>query len=332
MKKFLPAIGAAFAAAVVLTGCGGGSATESAGEFPKPGSTIEWVVPSAAGAGNDILARIVAPSMQETLGANVKVVNKEGGSQVIGLNYAANATPDGHTLVYTNVPSILGRYLDPSKQAGFDRESFTPIGSFATNAIVISVNKGSPYQTIGDLFAAVKANPGTITVGTDSRGGDDHVNLRVLEDELGLKFNIVHYNSGAEKISAMVAGEIDFALGGLSSFYGQYKSGEAHILTIIQDTPSDFIPEVPTLDSQGFDVDPMTNAFAISVPAATPAETVAVLEAALKTAADDPAIQAKLEDAGVQPAWMTGADVETLWTERETVIKPIIAEILQSNG
>ncbi len=238
MKKIAQAIGAAVAAVALLAGCSGGSTgTDTAAEFPKKGSTIEWIVPSSAGAANDILARIMAPAMQETLGANVKVINKEGGSQIIGLNYAANAKPDGHTIVYTNIPSILGRYLDPSKKAGFDRESFAPIGAFGSNAIVIGVNKSSPYKSIKDLFTAVQASPGTITVGTDSRGGDDHINLRILEDKLGLKFNVVHYNSGAEKISSVVAGETDFALGGVSSFFGQFKSGEINILSVIQDKP-----------------------------------------------------------------------------------------------
>ena len=262
MKKLAQAIGGAVAAVALLAGCSGGSTgTDTAAEFPKKGSTIEWIVPSAAGAANDILARIMAPAMQETLGANVKVINKEGGSQIIGLNYAANAKPDGHTIVYTNIPSILGRYLDPSKKAGFDRESFAPIGAFGSNAIVIGVNKNSPYKTIKDLFTAVQASPGTITVGTDSRGGDDHINLRMLEDKLGLKFNVVHYNSGSEKISSVVAGETDFALGGVSSFFGQFKSGEINILAVIQDKPSPFLPEVPTLESQGYQVDPMSNAF-----------------------------------------------------------------------
>ena len=149
------------AAVALLAGCSGGSTRHRHGcGIPRgKGTTIEWIVPSAAGAGNDILARIMAPAMQETLGANVKVVNKEGGSQVIGLNYAANSKPDGHTIVYTNIPSILGRYLDPSKKAGFDRESFTPIGSFASNAIVIGVNKNSPYKTIKDLFDAAQGQP-----------------------------------------------------------------------------------------------------------------------------------------------------------------------------
>ena len=321
--------GAAIAAMAMLAGCSGTAGASDGADFPKKGSSIEWIVPSAAGAGNDVLARIVGPTMQESLGANVKIVNKEGGSQIIGLNYAANSKPDGYTMVYTNIPSILGRYLDPTKKAGFDRESFTPIGSFASNSIVIGVNKSSKYTTITELFDAVKAAPGEISVGTDSRAGDDHVNLRILEDELGLDFNIVHYNSGADKIAALVSGEIDFALGGVSSFFGQYESGEVEILTVINDEPSPFIPDVPTLASAGYEVEPMNNNFAVSVPADTPDAVVATLEASLKAATEDPAVIEKLEGAATQPEWVSADDIATLWAEREETIKPIIDELLE---
>ena len=138
------------------------------------------------------------------------MVNKEGGNQVIGLNYVANAKPDGQTIGYTNIPSIFGRYLDPSKKAAFDRESFTPDRFVRLQRRGDRREQDSPYGSIKELFDAVKAEPGKITVGTDSRAGDDHVNLRVLEKELGLDFNIVHYNSGADKIAA-----IDLRRGGL---------------------------------------------------------------------------------------------------------------------
>ena len=331
MKKLSALTAAAVAAlALTLTGCGGQAASNTgAASFPKAGSTIEWVVPSAAGAGNDILARIMAPAMQENLGANIKVVNKEGGSQVVGLNYVASSKADGHTIGYTNIPSILGRYLDPSKKAGFDRSSFTPIGSFASNSVVIGVNKNSPHQDIKGLFDAVKASPGTVKVGTDSRAGDDHVNLRILENKLGLDFNIVHYNSGADKIAALVAGEVDFALGGVSSFYGQYKSGDIRVLTVIEDKPSPFIPEVPTLNSAGYEVESMSNNFAVSVPNGTPAEVVSALEASLKKASENPAVQEKLKGAATQSVWVSGAEVAKLWQERETLMKPVIDELLQ---
>ena len=155
----------AMAAAATLAACSSPASTTPAADttevstWPESGTNIEWIVPSAAGAGNDILARIVAPVLQEELDANVKVVNIEGGSQVIGLSQLAAANPDGTSIGYTNIPSILGRYLDPSKNAPFDRESFTPIGSFATNSVVIGVGKDSPYDTVEDLFEAAEDAP-----------------------------------------------------------------------------------------------------------------------------------------------------------------------------
>jgi tripartite-type tricarboxylate transporter receptor subunit TctC len=313
------------ATAALLAGCtSAASGTDAAAdtEFPAAGTTIDWIVPSAAGAGNDILARILAPVMSEKLGATINVVNREGGNQVIGLNELATSTPDGTTIGFTNIPSILGRYLDPSKQAGFDRESFSPIGSFALNDIAIGVNASSPYGSIAELFDAAEAKPGEITVGTDSRAGDDHVNLRIIEKELDLDFNIVHYNSGADKIAALVSGEIDFALGGLSSLIGQQKSGEVDVLTVIAAEPSTLLPD------EGFDLAPMTNNFAISAAADTPDAIMTALQDALEATVTDPTVEEQLTNAGTVPAWIPGSEVETLWQERETVTKPIIDELI----
>lgn len=324
-------LAAAAAAVALVTGCSSGSASSPAA-FPEAGSTVEWIVPSAPGAANDILARVVAPAMQTDLGANVRVVNKEGGSQVIGLDYAAKSDPDGHTLVYTNVPSILGRYLDPSKKASFDRSSFTPIGSFASNSVVVGVNKNSPYTSITQLIDAVKAAPGSVTVGTDSRAGDDHVNLRTMERDLGVDFNIVHYNSGADKITALLSGEVDFAIGGVGSFYGPFKAGDVRLLSVVQDQPNSLFPEVPTMSGAGYAVAPMTNNFAVSVPAGTPAETVSRLSAALQAAANDPAVHDKLVSTGAEPVWVSGPDVAALWEQREKALAPVIAELLQEQA
>lgn len=326
---------AAFAAiaAASLVGCSGTSSPsandgDSAETWPQSGETIEWIVPSAAGAGNDILARIMTPVMQDELGATIKVVNVEGGSQVVGLTQLANSTPDGTTLGPTNLPSILGRYLDPGKNATFSRESFIPIGAFATNAIVIAVGADSPYETVEDLFDAAEQDPGVVTAGTDSRGGDDHINLRILENEADLEFNIVHYNSGADKVAAVLSGEIDFALGGVSSFYGPYQAGDIRILAVINDEPSELIPDVPTLNSAGYDIAPMDSRFVISVAAGTPDNIVASLEAALKAATEDAEVIEKLEGAATVATWMSAADAATLWDEREAEIKPIIEELL----
>ncbi len=318
---------------LVLSACGGsGNAatpeSSSGGGAPAAGSNIELIVPSAAGGGNDILARIVAPVLSEKLDANVEVINKEGGGQIIGLSYLAEADPDGLTMGYTNIPSILGRYLDPSKNAKFDRSSFAPVGSFASNTVGIFVRADSPYTTFQQLLDAVKAAPDTVTTATDSRAGDDHVNLLRLQDALGATFNIVHYDSGADKVAALVSGEVEFAIGGISSFNGQVKAGDLKALAVVADQETSFLPGVPTVKSLGFDVPDMTSRFALSVPAGTPAGTVAALEAALKATADDPAVQTKLKDAATEPAFLPAADVSALWAERETETRPIIESLL----
>lgn len=328
MRHHLKIAAVAAAAALALTACSASTADGTEEAWPEPGATIEWVVPSAAGAGNDILARLVAPVMAEELGATINVVNVEGGNQVIGLNQLATAEPDGETIGFTNIPSILGRYLDPGQSATFDRSSFTPIGSFASNAVIIAVPSDSPHETIEDLFAAVESDPGSLAFATDSRGGDDHVNLRIIEDALSLDFNIVHYNSGADKVAAVVSGEVDAALGGVSSFYGQQQSGDLRILAVISDEASPFLPDVPTLASAGFDIDPMQSQFTVSVPAGTPDATVTALESALQAAAQDPEIMSALEGAATQPTWLSSAEASELWERRESAVASIIDEIL----
>lgn len=318
-----------------LAACSSSSPGSTDGEtteaWPPAGTNIEWIVPAAAGAGNDILARIVAPVMQEELGATIKVTNVEGGSQVVGLTQLAGSTPDGTSLGPTNIPSILGRYLDPAKNASFDRESYAPIGAYATNAIVIAVGADSPYETVEDLFSAAEDEPGTVTAGTDSRAGDDHINLRILENEAELEFNIVHYNSGADKVAAVLSGETDFALGGVSSFYGPYQAGDVRLLAVIDDEPGELIPDVPTLDSAGYDVDPMDSTFVLSVAAGTPDHIRDALEAALQAATEDPAVVEALAGAATVASWLSADDAAALWEQREAEITPIIEELLATS-
>ena len=186
----------------------------------------------------------------------------------------------------------------------------------------------SPYTTFQQLLDAVKAAPDTVTTATDSRAGDDHINLLRLQDAIGATFNIVHYDSGADKVAALVSGEVEFAIGGISSFNGQVKAGDLKALAVVADEETSFLPGVPTVKSLGFEVPDMTSRFALSVPAATPAATVAALEAALKAAVEDPAVQTKLKDAATEPTFLSAADVSALWAERETETKPIIESLL----
>ncbi|MFC7491179.1 MULTISPECIES: tripartite tricarboxylate transporter substrate binding protein [unclassified Knoellia] len=320
----------AAAVAVTLSACGSSQtpAGSSSAAFPPKGKTVEIIVPSAAGAGNDILARILAPRLEKELGTNVQVVNKEGGGQVIGLTALAKAKPDGLTIGFTNLPSVLGRYMDPSKKATFNRESFAPVASFATNAVVIAVNAKSPHKDLQSLLDAAKANPGKLNAATDSRAGDDHINLVRLQESLGVTYNIVHFDSGADKVAALVGQQVDFIVGGVSSVFGPYKSGDLRILAVVDDEASPFMPDVPTLKGLGFTQDTMTSLFTLSAPAGTPAATVAVLEKAIQTAVADAAVQQKMKDTAVNASFTPAKEVSSAWKEREDATRPVIEAVL----
>lgn len=321
--------------ATSLAACGSGSgdpasgAGEDSGEWSAAGKDISWMVPSAAGGGNDIMARILAPAMSEQLDANVQVVNREGGNQVIGLTELAGAKQDGTMFGATNLPSILGRYLDPSNNATFSREDFAPIGCFASNDIVLAVPSSSEYSDLEELFDAIKAEPGTISAGTDSRGGDDHVNLATMERDLDVDLNLVHYDGGTNKTTALVAGEIDLALGGVASFVTPWKSGDVNILAVISDERTSLAPDVPTFDEAGVPgLAPMTSRFCLSVPAGSSDAIISTYEEALESAVNDPEVLEKVEAAATTPDFVGAADAVKLWEERESSLKPIIEEVL----
>jgi tripartite-type tricarboxylate transporter receptor subunit TctC len=335
MNRRLAALGSIAAAlTVALTGCASNANSANpevgndAGAGFAEGETIKWIVPSAAGAANDTLARIMAPRMGEELGATVQVVNVEGGNQVIGISQMAESDPDGLTIGYTNIPSILGRYLDPTQNAPFDRSSFAPLGSFATNDGIIAVNADSPYETLDDLIDAAKAAPGELNSATDSRAGDDHIHLVLLEDALGVTYNIVHFDSGSDKVAAVVGKQVEFAVGGLASYYGPIQSGDIRALAVVADEPSPFLPDVPTLESLGYDMEPMTSFFTVSAPAGTPEAILDALEAAMKATVEDPAVAEQMTAAAFNAGFTPREEVATLWAEREARVEPVITAIL----
>ena len=227
-------------------------------------------MPSAAGAANDTLARIMAPKMGEELGANVQVVNVEGGNQVIGISQMAESDPDGLTIGYTNIPSILGRYLDPTQNAPFDRSSFAPLGSFATNDGIIAVNAGSPYETLDDLVAAAEDAPGELNSATDSRAGDDHIHLELLQEALLVEYNIVHFDSGSDKVAAVVGSRSSSQSEGSPATTGLSSPATSALSPSSPRSPARSCPTCRRLTRSGYDMEPMTSFFTVSAPAGTP--------------------------------------------------------------
>ena len=144
-----------------------------------PDRPIEIVVGYAPGGGTDITARTLALYLEKELGGSVVVVNKPGASGSIALAGVARAKPDGYTLAMTNMPGLLTVPIE--REAGFVPSDFTYLANLVSDPSAFSVSMESPYKTLAQLLAAIKANPGKISVSSSGVGTDDHLLMVFLK-------------------------------------------------------------------------------------------------------------------------------------------------------
>lgn len=162
----------AAAAALLLASCGGTSA--------YPNRPITMVVPWAAGGGTDAIARVIASLMEQDLGKPVNVVNRTGGSGVVGHQTIAGAAPDGYTIGILTVEIAMMHHQGLTDLTG---ASFTPLGLVNVDPAGIQVRADSPYQNLGALMQAIRDNPGKLKASGTAQGGIWHVALAGLLEE-----------------------------------------------------------------------------------------------------------------------------------------------------
>jgi tripartite-type tricarboxylate transporter receptor subunit TctC len=332
MKSKRPLAVVASIAVLILTGCAGvgGSAVEpssgpSATGLPNPGSPVSFIVPNAAGGPNDTLARLIAPLMEEALGSQVQVINVDGAGSQLGITQLAAAKPDGHTIGITNLPSTIGLYTIPERQATFDVDSFTPLAQLTNSYLSIAVNSSSPYKTLDDLIKAAKAKPGQITFGTGGALSNDHLAAIDFERKTGTDFNIVHFAGGAAKYTALLAKDIDVITGSGDGLVTQANAGTYRVLTVLGPDKLEALPDVPVVDSLGYKI-LQPNAFIVSAPAGLSAELSSLYEKAISGALKDPGVVKKMAALGYVPIFLNGTQVEDLWTELNKSMKPLFLE------
>ena len=132
--------------------------------YPRAGRPITLMVPYAPGGATDTGARLMAAGMEPILKTSVQVVNRPGAGSEVGLTQLVRARPDGYTLSYLVVPTVVTHYLDPARQAIYTRASFQPIGRHFLSPAMLAVRSDSSYRTLKDLIDAARATPGAITV------------------------------------------------------------------------------------------------------------------------------------------------------------------------
>ncbi|MBP1852768.1 Bug family tripartite tricarboxylate transporter substrate binding protein [Rhizobium halophytocola] len=301
MLKLIKKTTAIATAALMATG------TAIAADYPnKP---IEVIVGFDAGGGTDVMARTVAPFIEKYLGngASVVIKNVPGASGQIGVTQTAHSAPDGYTLGTFNLPGMMARTID--RKSDYDVDSFTYLANVVNDPNVIVTSKASGLDTLDKLIEEAKANPGAVTVGMSSLGGDDHFALIKLQNLIGAEFTIVPFKGSAPARTALMGGHV--AMGILNISEVAEFQDQLNILGVALDKRSEFAPDLPTFKEQGLDlVNGSLRGFV--APAGLPDDARAKLEAAFGKLKDDPDFLKAMKDTANPVEVVTGDDFKKM--------------------
>lgn len=273
-------------------------------QTPYPIKTVRLMVGASAGGGTDIIARMLAEKLTESLKGTFVVENKPGASNTIAADLTAKAPADGHTLlVATNTGQAIAPHL---LKLNFDAiKDLIPIGLVVSVPNVLVVGTSVPANTVQELIALMKAKPGDFKYGSSGVGSTQHIAGEAFDMAAGVKGVHVPYKGSAQAHLDIISGNIQMMFDTTSSAIGQIKGGKFKPLAVTSDRRSAELPDVPTLAEAGVPGFEMTTWYAVYVTAGTPPDVVARLQAELARIVALPDVQARLRGLGGEPGTMS---------------------------
>ena len=288
---------AALAAAAAL-----GASAPALAQPAYPTKTITIVVPTAAGGGNDAMARTIAQKLGPLLGQTVIIDNRAGANGSIASEFVARATPDGHTLMFGYVathamnPALQKLRYDPVAD-------FEPVGLVGYSPTLMVANAAVPVKDVRDLVAQLKAKPDRYSYASAGNGTAPHYAAELFKMNAGVEMLGVPYKGSAPAVSDTIGGQTQFMFPSLFTALPHVKSGKLKAMAVAGPKRSALLPDVPTLKEAGVDGVEVQQWYAFFAPAKTPRPIIDKLNKALNQVLTDKEIEKRIED--------HGADVET---------------------
>jgi tripartite-type tricarboxylate transporter receptor subunit TctC len=261
-----------------------------------PGRPVKILVPYAPGGATDIIARIVAAKLTESLGQSFLVENKPGANGNLALEAAAKATPDGYTLLVGNVSTnAINENVYADQLTIKPSRDLMGVTKLVEIPHIVVANAGFAPNNIAELIAAAKKDPGKINFASVGVGSYPHLDMERFMRAAGIQMTHVPYKGGAgQAIPAMVAGEVQVAFFNMASLLPHIKSGRLKALAVVPTERLPQLPDVPTLTEQGFP-GIGTNAWqGMFAPAATPKPIVQKLYQSVAAVLGNPQMKADL--------------------------------------
>lgn len=297
----------------------------SIAEAAYPEKPVKMIVAFSPGGGSDTFSRIIAKYAEPYLGQPIVIENKPGAGGQIGFTALAAAESDGYTFGLINIPSILLVKM-LRENVPFEMSDFKPIANFQLDPAIIAVKDDSPFKTMKDLIDYAKKNPGKINLGADGPQTNNHLQMVVAEDMLGIEFNLISYNGSGPAIKALLGGEVDVALPSASSSMTHIEEGRMRALCIFLPDTYTYLPDVPTIkEATGVAVPPAgASARGIAVPKDVSDEHAKTLLEAFNKAFNDPKFQAQAKEMGLPLKYMSSEEFVEYLKETEDVVNKYI--------
>jgi tripartite-type tricarboxylate transporter receptor subunit TctC len=293
---------ALFAAALAL------AATLVHAQYPQ--RPIQLIVPWGAGGGTDATARIIGSLLEKDLKQPVNVVNRTGGSGVVGHDAIARAAPDGYTLGLITVEITMMHHVGLT---ALTYKDYTPIGLVNADPAAINVRSDSPYKSVKELLSAIKANPGKMKASGTGQGGIWHLAIAGLLKEQGIDPSALPWvpsNGAAPSMQDMVAGGVDVVPCSIPEARSMIDAGKARALAIMDAKPPAIYPNVPTLKKELGSDWAIAAWRVIAAPKGIPADVQKALVPALKKVYDSKEYKEFMASRGFGVVWADPAGAE----------------------
>lgn len=258
------------------------------------------------------------------MGQPIVVINKVGAGSQVGLTELARQKPDGYYLGCISLPALNTIVLDPERKAVFDNDSFTPIINQVLDPGLIWVKADSPYKTLKDLLDDAKKRPMTIRASTTGILGDDHLAILMMEEVAGVQFRIVHFEGGAQQLTATLGGQVDVSFDNVGSVMTRIKAGQLRGLAVMDTEKSKFLPDIPTTVELGFPSVISSSSRGIMGPKGIPVPVVKKIQEVFLEAMKNPEHMEKMDKAGLAVKPIMGEEYSKYFRDLHAKCKPLV--------
>jgi tripartite-type tricarboxylate transporter receptor subunit TctC len=253
-----------------------------------PSRPIKMIVPFTPGGPVDVAARIVSQHLPRILGQSVVIENRAGAAGSLGAKAVASAEPDGYTLLWGNISTLVvlpvvtnNRDYDPARQ-------FVPIAKVSQNHEVLVVQSAFAAKSVGELVASAKANPGKLNYGSAGHGNATHLAAELFKLRTGIDIVHVPYKGASDAVTAVLGGQVQMFFGDIAGVLPFLREGTLRALAVSSEARNPLVPDVPTMRESGVPDYVVSTYVGVVAPAGTPAAIVQRLNAAINESMTSP--------------------------------------------